>query len=96
MDIDAHIDLITDLKGLKLDIEAESDNIGDQLNRPDIVRDSEISSKQGSHISKTACKFEDLVEAVARRATVLRSAGKEPKAPQESEVAKVSSTSTSI
>ena len=81
-DLEAHIDLITDLKALKL--EAEGDNIEDQLDRPDIVQDiiaSRISYLKDSFFEKETklslkksgfkFKFDDLVEAVFRRATVL-------------------------
>ena len=81
-DMDVHIDLITDLIGLKL--EAEGDNMGEQLDRPDIIRDiikARIPYIQDSFFEKETkiaigtegfkFKFDDLVEPIFRRATVL-------------------------
>ena len=65
-------------------MEAEGDNMGEQLNRPDIVQDiikSRIPYLQDSFFKKETkiaikkdgfkFKFDDLVEAILRRATVL-------------------------
>ena len=74
-DLEAHIDLITELKALKL--EAEGDSIKGQLDRPDMVRDIigstipylkdsffEKETKLGLKKSGFKFKFDDLVQAV--------------------------------
>ena len=99
-DLEAHIDFITELKALKL--EAEGDNIEEQLDRPNIVRDiigcripylkdSFFEKETKMSIKKAGFKFKfnNLLEAVLRRATVLRASGAEVKAPKNPEIVKI-------
>ena len=82
--------------------------MGEQLDRPDIVQDiikSRIPYLQDSFFEKETkiaikkdgfkFKFDDLVEAILRRATVLRASGKESKPSQKPEVAKVAAAQAS-